>query len=203
LPYRELGKYHLMRGYETIRAVLVELARRWELGRDLFFLQRDELPALAARRTELLPRIAERKLRWKSAQKLVLRDVIDSRELDGLGRPDDAAAVEGGGRYEARPIASGAAAGVARVVFDPREAVELGNDYILVCPGTDPGWTPLFVHARGLIVERGGILSHGAIVARDFGIPAVVLEQATRRIPDGARVEIDGSRGLVVFLEQF
>jgi phosphohistidine swiveling domain-containing protein len=201
LPYREIGKFHLMRGYETIRAVLMEMARRWDLGRDVFFLQLDELPSFESQRDEHLQRIARRKLRWKSAQKLVLRDVIDSRELDGLGEPDDVAIAEGRATIEARPIAAGAAIGVARVVLDPRDAGELGSDYILVCPSTDPGWTPLFVNARGLIVERGGILSHGAIVARDFGIPAVVCQHATRSIADGARIEIDGSRGRIVFLE--
>ena len=68
----------------------------------------------------------------------------------------------------------------------------------MVCPSTDPGWTPLFVYAKGLIVERGGVLSHGAIVARDFGIPAVVLEAATQRIPEGAAIELDANHGLIV-----
>ena len=104
-------------------------------------------------------------------------------------------------RLEARPIAAGHAVGTARIVLDPRDVGDLGRDYVLVCPSTDPGWTPLFVAAKGLIVERGGVLSHGAIVARDFGIPAVVCEQATTRIPNGARVEIDAHRGIVTLLE--
>ena len=65
------------------------------------------------------------------------------------------------------------------------------------CPTTDPSWAPLFVNARGLIVERGGVLSHGAIVARDFGIPAVVLKDASRLIANGATVKVDGNRGRV------
>ena len=100
---------------------------------------------------------------------------------------------------ECRPIASGVARGTARIVFDPRDVTELGRDDILVCPSTDPGWTPLFVNAKGLIVERGGVLSHGAIVARDFGIPAVVLEAATRLIPDGATIELDANQGTVTW----
>jgi pyruvate,water dikinase len=87
--------------------------------------------------------------------------------------------------------------GIARIVKSPKEAGNLGANYVLVCTSTDPGWTPLFVHARGVIVERGGMLSHGAIVARDFGIPAVVLKNATRLIPDGAEIRIDGNRGRV------
>ena len=100
-------------------------------------------------------------------------------------------------QWECRPIASGVARGTARVVFDPREVTDLGPDAILVCPSTDPGWTPLFVNARGLIVERGGVLSHGAIVAREFGIPAVVLEAATQRIADGSQIELDANHGVV------
>jgi pyruvate,water dikinase len=198
LPYRESGKHYLMMGYETIRHVLLELGRRWNLGRDLFFLRLEELRDFESDGAGLLEKAAERTLRWRSAQKLTLRDVIDSEHLDQLGVPQPR---EEGAGLEARAIASGTSTGVARIVFDPQKAGDLGPDYVLVCPSTDPGWTPLFVNARGLIVERGGILSHGAIVARDFGIPAVVCEGATDRIPEGARIEIDGNRGTITLLD--
>ena len=97
--------------------------------------------------------------------------VIDSAELQQLGLPREYASAA---ELKSEAVAAGLAVGTARVVFDPCEPRDLGDDYILVCPSTDPGWTPLFVNARGLVVERGGVLSHGAIVARDFGIPAVV-----------------------------
>ncbi|MBC8114623.1 MAG: hypothetical protein H7062_09620 [Candidatus Saccharimonas sp.] len=197
LPYREVGKFHLMRGYETVREVLVELGRRWRLGRDVFFLRYDELPRFEAARVAMEERIASRKLRWKSAQKLSLPDVIDSRRLEEFGRPRPVMATGDQTQWECRPIASGVARGTARVVFDPCEVTDLGRDAILVCPSTDPGWTPLFVNARGLIVERGGVLSHGAIVAREFGIPAVVLEAATQRIADGSQIELDANHGVV------
>ncbi|MBM4032309.1 MAG: hypothetical protein FJ291_11035 [Planctomycetes bacterium] len=198
LPHRETGKHYLMMGYETIRAALVELSRRWDLGRDLFYLHLDELDGFEARRDELAEAIAERKLRWRSAQKLSMAFVVDSERLEALGHPQARA---GGARLAGCPLASGAAKGVARIVFDPQAAGDIGTGYILVCPSTDPGWTPLFVHARGLVVERGGVLSHGAIVARDFGIPAVVLESATQLIPDGATVEVDGGTGAIALLE--
>ncbi|MFM9964212.1 MAG: PEP/pyruvate-binding domain-containing protein [Planctomycetaceae bacterium] len=228
LPYREVGKFHLMRGYETLRAVLVELGRRWDIGRDVFFLHEAELPQYcvfsegddgsaglwrdAPRRdsrrgaschneSDLAgweTRIAHHKLRWQSSQKLSLPDLIDSRQLDDFGRPRPVAAHAEQTQLECRPIASGAARGVARIVFDPSDVSDLGSDAILVCPSTDPGWTPLFIHAKGLIVERGGVLSHGAIIAREFGIPAVVLEAATQLIPDGATIELDANRGLIV-----
>ena len=198
LPYRESAKHYLMMGYEKIRDVLLEFARRWDLGRDVFFLHLDELPRFEADRESFEEQIAARKLRWQSAQKLSLAEVIDSEHLEQLGIPQPR---EEGEELKARAIASGVATGVARIVFDPQDAVDLGLDYVLVCPSTDPGWTPLFVNAKGLVVERGGILSHGAIVARDFGIPAVVCEGATKLIADGARVEIDGNRGTITLLD--
>lgn len=200
LPYREIGKFHLMQGYATLRAVLVELGRRWELERDVFFLRDDELPRWEQQRAELETRLASRKLRWRSVRKLPVADIVDSRHLDDFGLPRRLASADHR-RLEARPIAAGHSTGTARIVLDPNEVTDLGSDYVLVCPSTDPGWTPLFVAAKGLIVERGGVLSHGAIVARDFGIPAVVCEQATTRIPDSMRVEIDAHHGFVTLLE--
>jgi len=94
------------------------------------------------------------------------------------------------------------ATGPARVIFSPDEAAGACTDYILVCPSTDPGWTALFVHARGLVVEQGGMLSHGAIVARDFGIPAVVCPGATRAIADGQTIRVDGNRGRITLIDK-
>jgi pyruvate,water dikinase len=98
-------------------------------------------------------------------------------------------------------VSPGVATGTARIVLTPQDVGYLGSDYVLICPSTDPGWTPLFLHARGLVVERGGILSHGAIVARDFGIPAVVCPDATRLIPEGKKIRIDGNTGRIVVTE--
>ena len=97
-------------------------------------------------------------------------------------------------------VAAGVASG-RRDSTRPGRGRDLGTDYILVCPSTDPGWTLLFINARGLVVERGGVLSHGAIVARDFGIPAVVCPHATSRIRDGAAIRLDGNRGVIQILE--
>lgn len=199
LPYRENGKYYLMQGYELIRLALVECARRWDLGRDLFFLQWDELPRLEQEREALLQAAARRKIRWQSARKLELPAVIDSRELEQLGQPRVCAAAS---ELKGECIAAGVFTGPARIVHDPKEVRDLGSGFVLVCPSTDPGWTALFVHAKGLVIERGGVLSHGAIVARDFGIPAVVCPEATRRIREGALVRVDGNRGLVTLAEQ-
>ncbi|MBS0205194.1 MAG: hypothetical protein JSS49_20005 [Planctomycetes bacterium] len=198
LPYRELGKFHLMRGYEALRQVLVELGRRWDLGRDVFFLRLEELTQFEHDPAAVIQRIAERKLRWRSQQKLKLPDLVDSRQLAEFGTVRRVVASGDHEPIACRPIASGVARGSARIVLDPNTVTELGRDYILVCPSTDPGWTPLFVNARGLIVERGGVLSHGAIVARDFGIPAVVLESATQLIAEGALLDLDAVHGTIL-----
>lgn len=196
LPFRETGKFHLMRGYETIREVLVELSNRFGLGRDVFYLLRDDLRGAESHPDHFRGLAGHRKSQWLAAQKLTIGEVIDSRHLADFGRPPPRKAA-GSGHYEARPIAAGASKGTARIVHRPGEARDLGTGYMLVCPSTDPGWTPLFLHCRGLVVERGGILSHGAIVARDFGIPAVVLENATQLIADGSTIEIDAHTGSV------
>jgi pyruvate,water dikinase len=92
---------------------------------------------------------------------------------------------------------AGTATGPARVVLEPVGAY-LAPGEILVAPSTDPGWTPLFLTAGGLVMEMGGANSHGAVVAREYGIPAVVgLPAATSRIATGQEITVDGTRGLV------
>src|SRR5206468_8465481 len=86
----------------------------------------------------------------------------------------------------------------ARVVLDPHDA-HLEQGEILVAPSTDPGWTPLFLTAGGLVMEMGGAMAHGAIVAREYGIPAVVgVPRATERITSGMQLTVDGTTGTVV-----
>jgi len=199
LPFRETGKHYLMMGYELLRLAALELDRRWDLGGDVFFLRLEELAHFERDRTRLEDEIARRKVRRQSVARLDPPEVIDSTDLEALGLPRRYEAAE---RFVGQAVAPGGGQGRARVVRDPRTARDLGVGYVLVCPSTDPGWTPLFAHARGLVVERGGALSHGAIVARDFGIPAVVFPDATRRIPDGRLVAVDGDRGEIVLLDE-
>jgi rifampicin phosphotransferase len=196
LPFRESGKFYLMMGYEQLRRAVEELARRWGLGQDIYYLTLAELPRWRSESTRLAAEIGTRKLRWQALQKLDLADPIDSACLDSLGLPQELDATQS--ELAGTAMAPGVASGPARIVFDPNDAGELGAGYILVCPSTDPGWTPLFLGARGLIVERGGVLSHGAIVARDFGIPAVACPSATRLVMAGAIVRVDGNTGRVV-----
>lgn len=196
LPYREIGKHYLMMGYELIRAAIAELGRRWSLGNDVFFLRLAELGGFEADR--LRAEVTRRKVRWQSAQRLDLPNVISSSDLDRLGLPRD---IEAASDIEGVSLSSGVAEGTARIIYDPKQAGDLGDRCILVCPSTDPSWTALFTRIRGLIVERGCVLSHGAITARDFGIPAVACPDATLRIGEGSRVGVDGDRGHVTVIE--
>jgi pyruvate,water dikinase len=100
------------------------------------------------------------------------------------------------------PGCPGTAQGRARVVLDPHDPTALGPGDILVAPITDPSWTPLFVGAGAVVVDVGAPLSHAIIVSRELGIPCVVsLTDATRRIPDGALIEVDGDTGKVTVIE--
>lgn len=197
LPYREGGKHYLLMGYELIRQVLVELGRRWAIGEDVCYLQWDELAGFETRRDELTTKVAERKVRWQAYKRLDLPEVIDSRAMEELGRPRE---IESASELTGQSLSPGVFTGTARIVHSPAEARDLPTDCILICPSTDPAWTALFTTIKGLVVERGGVLSHGAITARDFGVPAVACADATRAIEDGARVRVDGDRGRVTVI---
>lgn len=109
----------------------------------------------------------------------------------------------GGGDFRGIGASCGVVEGTARVVLDPVLDNRLQPGDVLIARSTDPGWTPLFAIAGGLVLERGGMLSHGAIVAREFGIPAVLgVEGATTRIHDGDRLRVDGRTGNVLLLER-
>ncbi len=95
------------------------------------------------------------------------------------------------------PVSAGVAEGIVHVIYDPQtETLKPGE--ILVTTFTDPGWTPLFINAGGLIMEVGGVMNHGSVVAREYGIPAIVgVRDATTILKTGQRVRIDGNRGII------
>jgi pyruvate,water dikinase len=98
------------------------------------------------------------------------------------------------------PVSTGTVEGRARVILDIGEA-DLEEGDILVTTFTDPSWSPLFVGIAGLVTEVGGLMTHGAVIAREYGLPAVVgVEQATRRIRDGQRIRVHGTDGYVEIL---
>jgi pyruvate,water dikinase len=105
------------------------------------------------------------------------------------------------GALAGSPVSAGTVEGRARVVMRLEEA-NMDKGDILVAPYTDPGWTPLFPLAAGLVTEVGGLMTHGAVVAREYGIPAVVaVENATAIIQDGQQIRVDGTRGYVEILK--
>ena len=121
--------------------------------------------------------------------------VLFSDDLEAIGRE---ISTEKADTLQGVPLSAGVAEGPALVLTDPASAPQTTERYILVCPSTDPAWMPLFVNALGLVMETGGVLSHGAIVAREFGLPAVAgLPDIHRRIQTGQRIRVDGASGKV------
>jgi pyruvate,water dikinase len=99
------------------------------------------------------------------------------------------------------PVSNGMVEGRARVLHRPDEG-QLNKGDILVAPHTDPAWTPLFLSTAGLVLEVGGLMTHGAVVAREYGIPAVVgVDEATQKIRTGQRIRVDGTHGWVEILD--
>jgi pyruvate,water dikinase len=137
----------------------------------------------------------QRELRRRQIPRLLLSD--GRAFYEGLASAEDSSESIVGS-----PVSPGVAEGNVRVVLDPRSAT-LEPGEILVCPGTDPSWTPLFLSAGALVMETGGMMTHGSVVAREYGIPAVVgVHAATTRLHTGQRVRVDGSKGIVAVLEE-
>jgi pyruvate,water dikinase len=197
LALRETAKHYLLRGYGLIRRVLVELDRRRRLDGGIFYLTPAELPRLIEGE-DFSGVIAERRRRRVLALSLEAPQVLFSDDLEAIGR---AVTIPGADSLQGVPLSAGVAEAPALVLEDPNAASIPSGPYILVCPSTDPAWVPLFVHARGLVMETGGVLSHGAIVAREFGLPAVAgLPDVQRRLRTGQRLRVDGGMGTVTVL---
>jgi phosphohistidine swiveling domain-containing protein len=197
LSLRETAKNYFMCGYALIRRALVELDKRHRLQGGIFYLTPEELPSLAAG-GDATKIIAERRRRRTIALSLEVPPVIFSDDLEAIGRPQT---IEGVDRLQGVPLSAGVAEAPALVLDEPRTDNLPSESYILVCPSTDPAWVPLFVQARGLVMETGGVLSHGAIVAREYGLPAVAgLPNVQRRLRTGQRVRVDGGSGTVTVL---
>ena len=195
LGLRETAKHYLMLGYAQIRRTLVELDRRFGLSGGIFFLTLEDLPRLL-KGEDVATTIAERRRRRSIALSLEVPPVLFSDDLDAIGRP--APAPTEGEHFQGVPLSAGVAEGPALVLTHPGEADPPAGPYVLVCPSTDPAWVPLFLSAKALVMETGGVLSHGAIVAREFGLPAVAgLPGVVRRLRSGQRLRVDGGRGRV------
>src|SRR2546423_169346 len=196
---REQPKFQLMRIFELADALAppvgAELADRalLDTADDAFFLTLSELRRAIAGE-DLRHNVAERREIYRREQgrrhipRVLLSDGTDA-ETELPAATDSA--------IRGTPASPGVARGVARVIRSPVGA-RLEPGEVLVAPSTDPGWTPLFLTAGALVMEMGGMMSHGAVVAREYGIPAVVgVPDATDRITTGEHVTVDGSAGTV------
>ncbi|WP_198666913.1 rifamycin-inactivating phosphotransferase [Taibaiella helva] len=202
--YREYPKYRIISHYFIWKlALLREAARLVEAGliaeeEDIFYLSFDELEE--AVRTKVFDPAVIRRRREEHIrnEKLTPPRVITSEGeiITGAYLQDALPA----GALPGLAVSSGVIEGRARVIFSMEDAVLEEGD-ILVTPFTDPSWTPLFVSIKGLVTEVGGRMTHGAVIAREYGLPAVVgVEQATRLIRDGQRIRVNGTEGYVVIL---
>jgi len=142
--------------------------------------------------------IGRRKDEHKLYEKLTPPRVItsDGEIITGEYKRDNLPA----GAIAGLPVSSGSVEGRARVILNLEEA-ELKEGDILVTTFTDPSWTPLFVSIKGLVTEVGGLMTHGAVIAREYGLPAVTgVENATKLIKDGQRIRVNGTEGYVEIL---
>jgi rifampicin phosphotransferase len=203
---REMPKFLAILVFARARALLrgvgEDLARsgRLETAEDVFFITLPEASAALAGK-DLRPVVRERRTDYEREVKRrrVPRVLLSDGTEPSAEEKSDASAE---GALRGTPASPGTVTAEARVILDPT-AAQLEPGEILVAPSTDPGWTPLFLTAGGLVMEMGGPMSHGAIVAREYGIPAVVgVPDATERIVTGERITVDGSSGTVATLPQ-
>jgi rifampicin phosphotransferase len=202
--YREYPKYHMVSRYLVYKqALLAEADRLVTAGvlrepEDIFYLTFGELGVVVRTGKADENLICDRKDAFRAQAALTPPRVLtsDGEALTGSYRRGDVPA----GALTGLPVSAGTVEGRARVVLDLSEA-RLGADDILVTPYTDPSWTPVFVAIRGLVTEVGGLMTHGAVIAREYGLPAVVgVEHATRLIRDGQRIRVHGTDGYVELL---
>ena len=204
IGYREYPKYGIISRYFVYKQALLEEAERLVQANvlaekeDIFYLTFQELHDVVRTKRSDDQLIRQRKDAFRSYHALTPPRVLtsDGEAIAGAYRRDDAPA----GALIGLPVSAGTIEGRARVILDMAEAdLEAGD--ILVTTYTDPSWSALFVAITGLVTEVGGLMTHGAVIAREYGLPAVVgVEQATRLIRDGQRIRVHGTDGYVEIL---
>jgi len=204
IGYREYPKYGMVSRYFVYKQTLLDEAERLVQAHvlrekeDIFYLTFQELHDVVRANHVDDQLIHQRKDAFRSYQALTPPRVLtsDGEVIAGAYRRDDLPA----GALVGLPVSAGTIEGRARVLLDMAEAdLEAGD--ILVTAYTDPSWTPLFVAIKGLVTEVGGLMTHGAVIAREYGLPAVVgVEHATRLIRDGQRIRVCGTDGYVEIL---
>jgi len=202
--YREYPKYIMVGHYWIMKqALLKEAVKLVQKGvirekEDIYYLSFEELRE--AVRTNRLDYsiITKRKEEYEVYEKLTPPRVMTSEGEVLSGEYDTGSVPQGA--LAGIPASSGTIEGRARVILRMEDAdIEEGD--ILVTAFTDPSWTPVFVSIKGLVTEVGGMMTHGSVIAREYGLPAVVgVESATRLIEDGQRIRVNGAEGYVEIL---
>jgi phosphoenolpyruvate synthase/pyruvate phosphate dikinase len=204
IGYREYPKYGMVSRYFVYKQALLEEAGRLVRAHvlrdkeDIFFLTLHELGDVLRTQQVDDQLVRQRKDAFMAYQALTPPRVLtsDGEAVAGTYRRDAVPA----GALVGLPVSAGTVEGRARVILDMAEA-DLETDDILVTAHTDPSWTPVFVAIKGLVTEVGGLMTHGAVIAREYGLPAVVgVENATRLIRDGQRIRVNGTDGYVEIL---
>ncbi|NVB79745.1 MAG: phosphoenolpyruvate synthase [Kofleriaceae bacterium] len=204
IGYREYPKYGMVSRYLVYKQALLQEAERLVQAQvlrdpeDIFFLTFQELQDVVRTHRVDEQLIRERKDAFRSYQALTPPRVLtsDGECVSGAYRRDDLPP----GALVGLPVSAGTIEGRARVILDMSQA-DLEEGDILVTAYTDPSWTPLFVTIKGLVTEVGGQMTHGAVIAREYGLPAIVgVENATRLIRDGQRIRVNGTDGYVELL---
>jgi phosphohistidine swiveling domain-containing protein len=202
---REEGKALMLRCVDVGRAAARAIgAARAAAGMldapdDVFFLIQRELDGDA----DAGAHVATRRAQHRAYQDLVVPLAFHGPELRRLVETAPRPLASGGDAIRGLGVSPGAADGIARIVTDPLACDAFMPGEILVCVTTDPGWSPLLSVAAGVVLDAGSMLSHGAIVARELGVPCVAnTVDGTRRIADGARVRVDGTAGVVTILDR-
>jgi pyruvate,water dikinase len=204
IGYREYPKYHMVSRYFVYKQALLNDAERLVQAHvlrekeDIFYLTFRELNDVVRTNQVDDQLIRQRKDAFRSYQALTPPRVLtsDGEVVAGTYRRVDVPA----GALVGLPVSAGTIEGRARVILDMAEA-DLEPGDILVTAYTDPSWTPVFVAIKGLVTEVGGLMTHGAVIAREYGLPAVVgVEHATRLIRDGERIRVHGTDGYIEIL---
>ncbi|MED1114627.1 phosphoenolpyruvate synthase [Bacillus paramycoides] len=202
--YREYPKYGMINRYFIYKQALLKEAEQLMQNsviheiEDIYYLTFEELHEVVRTNKLDYEVINKRKNEYKLYEKLTPPRVItsDGEIITGKYKRENlpAEAIVG------LPVSSGVIEGRARVILNMEDA-NLEDGDILVTSFTDPGWTPLFVSIKGLVTEVGGLMTHGAVIAREYGLPAVVgVEHATKLIKDGQRIRVHGTEGYIEIL---
>ncbi|MDP9464304.1 MAG: PEP-utilizing enzyme [Actinomycetota bacterium] len=211
--FRERTKSTIVIAVNELRVIFNELGRRHAAAGDIaqadyiFMLLDEEVEQFVASPTGWNDTFAERYEMWRELfdrePPYFIRDAVVPPISTWAKRGKaDVATVVVGDVLQGVAGCPGVITGRACVIMDPSDPRDLGPGDILVAPQTDPGWTPLFMAAEGVVVNVGGQISHAIIVSRELGLPCVVsVKDATSRIPDGAIIEVDGNNGTVTVLE--